>query len=43
MVRIGGGVSSAEADIRLGGIVVSQPGKGHGCVHSRFGGASTPS
>jgi nucleoside phosphorylase len=32
MVGIGGGVSTAEADIRLGDVVVSQPGKAHGGV-----------
>ena len=30
MVGIGGGVPSAEADIRLGDVVISQPHKGHG-------------
>ena len=32
MVGIGGGVPSAEADVRLGDVVVSQPEKGHGGV-----------
>lgn len=32
MVGIGGGVPSAEADVRLGDIVVSQPSKQHGGV-----------
>ncbi|RMZ75712.1 hypothetical protein DV738_g5332, partial [Chaetothyriales sp. CBS 135597] len=32
MVGIGGGVPSAEADIRLGDVVVSQPANGHGGV-----------
>ncbi|KAH7090314.1 nucleoside phosphorylase domain-containing protein [Paraphoma chrysanthemicola] len=32
MVGIGGGVPSAEADIRLGDVVVSQPHKAHGGV-----------
>ncbi|KAJ0419720.1 hypothetical protein BJY00DRAFT_313639 [Aspergillus carlsbadensis] len=32
MVGIGGGVPSKEADIRLGDVVVSQPGNGHGGV-----------
>jgi len=43
MVGIGGGVPSAEADIRLGDIVVSQPGKGHGGVVQYDFGKSTPS
>src|SRR5271170_3163346 len=43
MVGIGGGVPSAEADIRLGDIVVSQPGKGHGGVVQYDCGKSTPS
>jgi hypothetical protein len=43
MVRIGGGVPTAEADIRLGDIVVSQPGKGHGGVVWYDFGKSTPS
>ncbi|KAH8797917.1 nucleoside phosphorylase domain-containing protein [Xylogone sp. PMI_703] len=32
MVGIGGGVPSAEADIRLGDVVISQPHMGHGGV-----------
>ncbi|KAL9078756.1 MAG: hypothetical protein Q9157_002326, partial [Trypethelium eluteriae] len=32
MVGIGGGVPSKDADIRLGDIVISQPGRGHGGV-----------
>jgi nucleoside phosphorylase len=32
MVGIGGGVPSTDSDIRLGDVVVSQPGKGHGGV-----------
>lgn len=32
MVGIGGGVPSAEADVRLGDVVVSQPANGHGGV-----------
>jgi nucleoside phosphorylase len=32
LVGIGGGVPSADTDIRLGDVVVSQPGKGHGGV-----------
>ena len=43
MVGIGGGVPSVEADIRLGDIVVSQPGKGHGGVIQYDFGKSTPS
>jgi len=43
MVGIGGGVSSAETDIRLGDVVVSQPGKGHGEVIQYDFGKSTPS
>jgi nucleoside phosphorylase len=43
MVGIGGGVPNAEADIRLGDIVVSQPGKGHGGVVQYDFGKSTPS
>jgi nucleoside phosphorylase len=43
MVGIGGGVPSAEADIRLGDIVVGQPGKGHGGVIQYDFGKSTPS
>lgn len=43
MVGIGGGVPSTEADIRLGDIVVSQPGKGHGGVIQYDFGTSTPS
>jgi nucleoside phosphorylase len=42
MVGIGGGVPSAEADIRLGDIVVSQPGKGHSGVVQYDFGKSTP-
>ena len=43
MVGIGGGVPSKEVDIRLGDIVVSQPGKGHGGVVQYDFGKSTPS
>jgi len=43
MVGIGGGVPNAEADIRLGDIVVSQPGKRHGGVVQYDFGKSTPS
>lgn len=32
MVGIGGGVPSPETDVRLGDVVVSQPGNGHGGV-----------
>lgn len=43
MVGVGGGVPSAETDIRLGDVVVSQPGKGHGGVIQYDFGKSTPS
>jgi nucleoside phosphorylase len=43
MVGIGGGVPSEEVDIRLGDIVVSQPGKGHGGVIQYDFGKATPS
>ncbi|KAE8358207.1 kinesin light chain [Aspergillus caelatus] len=43
MVGIGGGVPSKEADIRLGDIVVSQPGNGYGGVVQYDFGKSTPS
>lgn len=43
MVGIGGGVPSKEADIRLGDVVVSQPGNGHGGVVQYDFGKSTPS
>ena len=43
MVGIGGGVPSKDTDIRLGDIVVSQPGKGHGGVIQYDFGKSTPS
>ena len=43
MVGIGGGVPGEEADIRLGDVVVSQPGKGHGGVIQYDFGKSTPS
>jgi nucleoside phosphorylase len=42
LVGIGGGAPNAEADIRLGDIVVSQPGKGHGGVIQYDFGTSTP-
>lgn len=42
MVGIGGGVPSAKADIRLGDVVVSQPGEGHGGVIQFDFGKSTP-
>lgn len=42
MVGIGGGVPSAETDIRLGDVVVSQPGKGHGGVIQYDFGTTTP-
>lgn len=43
MVGIGGGVPRKEADIRLGDVVVSQPGNGHGGVVQYDFGKSTPS
>ena len=43
MVGIGGGVPSAEVDIRLGDVVVSQPHQGHGGVVQYDFGKSTPS
>jgi nucleoside phosphorylase len=43
MVGIGGGVPGKQADIRLGDVVVSQPGKGHGGVIQYDFGKSTPS
>jgi nucleoside phosphorylase len=43
MVGIGGGVPSAEADIRLGDVVVSQPHQGHGGVIQYDFGKATPS
>src|ERR1700761_17531 len=43
MVGIGGGVPSAETDIRLGDVVVSQPYKGHGGVIQYDFGKATPS
>jgi nucleoside phosphorylase len=43
MVGVGGGVPGKEADIRLGDIVVSQPGNGHGGVVQYDFGKSTPS
>jgi nucleoside phosphorylase len=43
MIGIGGGVPSAEADIRLGDVVVSQPDKGHGGVVQYDSGKTTPS
>ncbi|KAB8213646.1 kinesin light chain [Aspergillus novoparasiticus] len=43
MVGIGGGVPSKEPDIRLGDVVVSQPGNGHGGVVQYDFGKSTPS
>jgi nucleoside phosphorylase len=43
MVGIGGGVPSKAADIRLGDIVVSHPGKAHGGVIQYDFGKSTPS
>ncbi|KAL9082614.1 MAG: hypothetical protein Q9165_008845 [Trypethelium subeluteriae] len=42
MVGIGGGVPNKEADIRLGDVVVSQPGNGHGGVVQYDFGKSTP-
>jgi nucleoside phosphorylase len=43
MVGIGGGVPSAEADIRLGDVVVSQPHKTHGGVVQYDSRKATPS
>jgi nucleoside phosphorylase len=43
MVGIGGGVPSADADVRLGDVVVSQPHKTHGGVVQYDAGKSTPS
>lgn len=43
MVGIGGGVPSAEADIRLGDVVVSQPHNGNGGVIQYDFGKTTPS
>ena len=43
MVGIGGGVPSAEADIRLGDIVISQPHLGHGGVVQYDFGKAVPS
>ncbi|GFN13668.1 hypothetical protein ABZX51_006830 [Aspergillus tubingensis] len=42
MVGIGGGAPSKEADIRLGDVVVSQPGNGHGGVVQYDFGKSLP-
>ncbi|KIW17768.1 hypothetical protein PV08_04963 [Exophiala spinifera] len=42
MVGIGGGIPSEHADIRLGDVVVSQPGKGHGGVIQFDYGKSKP-
>jgi nucleoside phosphorylase len=43
MVGIGGGVPGAEADIRLGDVVVSQPHQGHGGVIQYDFGKASPS
>jgi nucleoside phosphorylase len=43
MVGIGGGVPSAEADIRLGDVVVSQPHRSFGGVVQYDVGKTTPS
>ncbi|CAN9172704.1 unnamed protein product [Alternaria alternata] len=43
MVGIGGGVPSAEADVRLGDVVVSQPQGKHGGVVQYDAGKTTPS
>lgn len=43
MIGIGSGVPSAEADIRLGDVVISQPHKGHGGVVQYDSGKTTPS
>ncbi|KAF9893683.1 hypothetical protein FE257_009851 [Aspergillus nanangensis] len=42
MVGIGGGVSTAGADIRLGDVVISQPHMGHGGVVQYDFGKTTP-
>ncbi|KAF3396373.1 hypothetical protein F1880_007322 [Penicillium rolfsii] len=42
MVGVGGGVPSEKADIRLGDVVVSQPGNGHGGVVQYDFGKSIP-
>ena len=43
IVGIGSGVLSAEADVRLGDVVVSQPHKTHGGVVQYDAGKATPS
>jgi nucleoside phosphorylase len=43
MVGIGGGVPSAETDVRLGDVVVSQPQEKHGGVVQYDAGKTTPS
>jgi nucleoside phosphorylase len=43
MVGIGGGVPSADADVRLGDVVVSQPHQGYGGVVQYDFGKTTPS
>jgi nucleoside phosphorylase len=43
MVGVGGGVPTAENDMRLGDVVVSRPGKGHGGVVQYDLGKNTPS
>lgn len=43
MIGIGGGVPSAEADIRLGDVVISRPHKAHGGVVQYDSGKTTPS
>ncbi|KAL1642433.1 hypothetical protein SLS58_005507 [Diplodia intermedia] len=43
LVGIGGGVPSKDVDIRLGDVVVSQPGKGYGGVVQYDFGKTTPS
>lgn len=42
LVGVGGGVPNKHADIRLGDVVVSQPGNGHGGVIQYSFGKSTP-
>ncbi|KAF5865336.1 hypothetical protein ETB97_004547 [Aspergillus alliaceus] len=42
MVGVGGGVPGKEGEIRLGDVVVSQPGNGHGGVVQYDFGKSTP-
>lgn len=43
MVGVGGGIPTAENDVRLGDVVVSRPDKGHGGVVQYDFGKNTPS